>query len=393
MNILFLLKDLNVGGVEIVTTVLANKFCSEGHHVVIWAFKEIENGVSCRVANGVTIEYGIDYGSSKDNIDRLRECLLRHKISVVIDQWALTYYVTRTLAKASKGLGIKIISVYHNNPESNGRLKGVEMEMDRTNNLIGKCLLRLKYKAFRFITSRSMRYTYQKSNNFIVLSNSFVDCFKRFTGISNPSKLVVITNPVTIDTDNYVYTAENKEKEIIFCGRLDENQKRVSRIIDVWSLLEEKNPEWKLTFVGDGEERNNLEAACKRLELKRVFFEGFASPIPYYKRASILILTSEYEGFPLVLAECMSFGVVPVVYGSYPAVYDIIENEKNGMIIPFSPDGFKADLTAKAMSHVMENVEKKNAMALAAIEKSKNYSVDEIYNIWINNLSNYNEKS
>lgn len=383
MNILFLLKDLNVGGVEIVTAVLANKFSEEGHDVTIWAFQRIDNDIASRIDEDATIVYGCGLRYSKENEKKLRDCIVNNRIEIVIDQWALPFFVTRTLCKAVKGLQVKVIAVYHNNPESNGRLKGVEMELDNTSNPFKSLLLNLKYKAFKFVTSRSLKHTYNICDNFIVLSNSFVDGFKRFTHITDASKLRVLTNPVTIGTKDYVYDLNAKEKEIIFCGRLDENQKRVSRIIDVWGLLEEKNPDWRLTFVGDGEERNNLEAACKRMELKRVSFEGFTSPIPYYKRASLLILTSEYEGFPLVLAECMSFGVVPVVYGSYPAVYDIIEDGKNGMICYKSIDSFPHEEMSEIIQKVIADKDLRKRLSQEAIETSKSYDIKEIYGQWI----------
>lgn len=104
-------------------------------------------------------------------------------------------------------------------------------------------------------------------------------------------------------------------------------------MIETWEFIEEHNPNWKLTIVGDGPERSNLEQISNNIGLKRVSFVGFQNPNEYYKRAAVLMLTSEYEGFPLVIAECMSFGVVPIVYGSYSAVYDIIENGKNGAIV------------------------------------------------------------
>lgn len=71
-----------------------------------------------------------------------------------------------------------------------------------------------------------------------------------------------------------------------------------------------------------------MEKQVRELKLRNVSFEGFQNPKEYYERASILLLTSEFEGFPLVLPECMSFGVIPAVYGSYSAVYDIVEDGK-----------------------------------------------------------------
>ena len=91
-----------------------------------------------------------------------------------------------------------------------------------------------------------------------------------------------------------------------------------------------------------------------------------------------------------MLAECMSFGVVPVVYGSYSAVYDIIEDDKDGVIVPKGNEGFNAVVMAERIKSLMANHEKLNDMALNAIEKSKNYSIDKIYEQWMRVLQNIN---
>lgn len=140
---------------------------------------------------------------------------------------------------------------------------------------------------------------------------------------------------------------------------------------------------WRLTIVGDGEDRANLEGHVKALGLKHVSFEGFKSPIDYYKQASIFMLTSDFEGFPLVLAECMSFGVFPIVYNSYAAVGDIISDGKDGIVVPFCAEGYKADIAAQMVAKIMKKVFLRNDMAMAAIENSKHYSLDEIYNKWL----------
>lgn len=193
---------------------------------------------------------------------------------------------------------------------------------------------------------------------------------------------MVQTNPVTLDSSDFVYSFPKKHKEIIYLGRIDYNQKRVYRVIDTWAKLEENFHDWKLTIVGDGVERKNIEKQVKDYGLERVSFEGFQQPKSYYERASILLLTSEYEGFPLVLAECMSFGVIPAVYNSYSAVGDIIADGKDGIVIPYHQDGYKADEAASLLSNVMNDSGKREAMALAAIEKSKEYSVEKIYRKW-----------
>ena len=100
----------------------------------------------------------------------------------------------------------------------------------------------------------------------------------------------------------------------------------------------------------------------------------------YYESASILLLTSEFEGFPLVLLECMSFGVVPAVYGSYSAVYDIVEDGKNGLILPYDKKGYNAALMAEKLSVLMQSSDQR--MAENAIVTSRKYSLDFVYQSW-----------
>ena len=83
-----------------------------------------------------------------------------------------------------------------------------------------------------------------------------------------------------------------------------------------------------------------------------------------------------------MLAECMSFGVVPVVYGSYSAVYDIIEDGRDGLIIAKTNEGFNAAVMAERMATVLTDKRRLEKMALAAVEKSKGYSIDKIYQQW-----------
>lgn len=382
MNILFLLKSLDIGGLEIVTATLANKFIEEKHNVTIFSFFQAKTSIENRLCNKIAVYSQKEYRCSDENIKALRKVLIDNKIDIIINQWGLPYVPILVAHKAANGLNIKIISIHHNDPSANGKLYDCNISISNANNEIKKIIFICKKSIIRFITSRSMRYVYNHSDVYQVLSPSFVERFKNFTGIKNPKKLMVQTNPVTIETGDFVLKPANKEKEIIYVGRIDYNQKRVYRVIDTWALLEKKYPDWRLTIVGDGVERENIEKQAKALGLKNVSFEGFKSPIEYYKRARILMLTSEYEGFPLVLAECMSFGVVPAVYGSYSAVYDIVNDGVNGIVFPYQKEGFSAENAATQLQKIMHNDAVYNDMAEKAIETSKRYSVDEIYKSW-----------
>ena len=383
MNILFLMKVYEIGGQEVVTSTLANYFIKHGHRVSIACFKS-PNPEMVKRTNPIIKFYTIgEYKYSRKNIIKLKTILEKEQINLVINQWGLPYIPAKVLYNAQKNIRLKTIAVYHNSPDSNARIKEVEIEISQAKNILVRWLLHYKKYIYQLITSLSMRYVYNHSDLYMILSPSFIEKFKRFTRISNLSKLVVLTNPLTINTDNYIYSAKNKQKEIIYVGRIDYNQKRVNRIIDIWKELEDKFPDWKLSIIGDGPYREKIEQQTKELNLSQVYFEGFKKPEIYYKRASILLLTSEYEGFPLVLAECMSYGVVPVVYGSYSAVYDIIENNINGIIVQPQNGTFNKFEMTHHLSLLMNNNKQRNNMAQEAIQTCKQkYSIEAIYQSW-----------
>lgn len=382
-NILFLLKSLETGGLEVVTAVLANKFVDEGHHVSVFSFLGGKHSIAERFDNRIKLYQQDDYSQSKENVSKLRKILIDDKIDVIINQWGLPYTPIKTALKASKGLQVKIISVYHNAPSFNGRIQKLNIALMGCENPVKRLALGLIRWAFRRVTSNAMAYIYRNSDLFLVLSPSYIEEFKRFTGVKDVGHLQVQTNPITVEQDSFEYAFEKKQKEIIYVGRLDFVQKRVYRVIDTWNYLEDKFPDWRLTIVGDGDDRENLENHVKCLGLKHVSFEGFQKPIEYYKRASVLLLTSDFEGFPLVLAECMSFGVIPAVYDSYSAVGDIIDNDKDGIVIPYQKEGYKADEAADLVAQIMSDETKRESMALMAIEKSKMYSLENIYKEWM----------
>ena len=383
MNILFLMKYYSLGGVEMVTNVLASRFLDNGCRVSIVSFIEPSNEILCRKDSRIIYYLLSGFNTSKKNIDQLRNILIEEKIDIVINQWGLPYVPIYVLKKASKGLSLKIFSVHHNSPKTNGRLKDIEIAMSETNNKFCALILCMKKVLTYYVTSYSMWYVYQKSDKYILLSDSYIREFLSFTRVKKATKLVVITNPITIPyIEEYEKILSYKRKEIIYVGRIDYNQKRVYRVIEVWKLLEKKYPDWKLIIIGDGEEKSKLEEQSFQLGLKRIVFEGFKNPLEYYKYASLLILTSEYEGFPLVIPEGMAWGVVPCVYGSYSAVYDIVKDDVYGIIIEPQKDEFDAENMAERMSLLMCDNVRLKLMAKAAKQMSNQYSLDVVSDSW-----------
>lgn len=382
MNILFLLKNFGTGGLEVVSRTLANEFVKNGHNVSFFILHVEDARILSGLSGNINVyereKYSLSYGS----IESLRRVLIKDSIQIIINQWGLPFIPVTVAKIASFRLKICIISVHHNSPDANGKLLKIKNELSETDSTIRKYVLRVIYSLVLMLMSASMRYVYNRSDCYMVLSSSFVAKFKSFTGIMNPKKLIVQTNPLTIEASGYSYLSAIKEKEVIYIGRLDSNQKKVQRLVEVWSLVEKKHSDWRLTIVGDGPDKGMLEQSVRVSNLKNVHFEGYQSPRPYYERASVLMLTSDFEGFPLVLPECMSFGVVPVVYGSYSAVYDIIKDGENGRIVKQVKNTFDKEAMADVLDEIIRNDDKRQEMALSAIETSRQYSINSIYNSW-----------
>lgn len=392
MNVLFLLKNLDVGGVEVVSAVLANKFVLMGHRVFIFALEQTDLLIKDRLNKEVNVIFGSGFNADKQNVLLLKKIFVENDINIVVNQWGLPFVPIRLIRKAGQELKVKVISFHHNDPTANGKIKSVENELAGCRNPLKKCFLLIKKVLFKKITSQSMKYTYKHSDMFMVLSEAYLPLLRNFIHVGNSNKQGVLVNPITIDVKDYSYCRQEKQKEIVFCGRVDFNQKRVHRLIEVWSFLETKFPDWQLTIVGDGDAKKDLENQVNLMKLKSVRFEGFRKPLKYYRRASILALTSEYEGFPLVLAECMSFGVVPCVYDSFAAVHDIIEDDVNGLIIEKENGYFSAEKMAMRLAEIMSDEQKLDMMAQKSIETSKRYSIDSVYEQWMENLTQLTKK-
>lgn len=387
MRILFLMGIYpSYGGVEKVSTILANEFVKKGMQVSIVSFEQPFPELAKDELNPNVSLYKLDFPvNTKANKMTLRRIIRKEKIDILINQWCIPYYVTRLCRQAIKGTSCKLIAVHHNKPDTNARIKNIEIaiEQKKGNKVVnwGKLL------AVKTISRLSSRYVYERSDKYIVLSPGFIPIAQKFIWKTNAFKMLSIFNPITIDVG-----CENdrmKQNEVIYVGRIEDNQKRTFRLVEIWKELEPLFPDWHFTIVGDGPDRQKLENNIKEQELKNISIEGFKAPLPYYKKASILLLTSEYEGFGLVVVEGMTYGVIPVVLGSYVAVYDIIDNGRSGIICPYP---YSKDVFIHRLKDLMNNRELRKRMAHSAMQASHKFERETIVNEWMKLFRQLQEK-
>ncbi len=99
---------------------------------------------------------------------------------------------------------------------------------------------------------------------------------------------------------------KDKEKfTFINVGRHDERQKKLTRIIRVAKELRKENYQFKILFIGDGQDNQLYRDLVKKEELEDViiFLGKKQNPYPYIKQADCVLLSSDYEGYPVVFLE------------------------------------------------------------------------------------------
>ena len=382
MNILFFYRVYpNYGGVEVVTSVLAKRFVADGHHVTIASLEQPHPELKDQNIDGVELICLHHPVLAKDNIQRLHQVVVDKKIDIIVNQWGLPYKTTMLCNKAIKGTSCKLVSVLHGAPNISKVIIKAQDKVKNASNPIAKFGFSAILKAKKEVIKWSIRYACRHNEKYIMLSNAFIDSLIKYARIKDASNITAIGNPVTIPVDLNGFSLDNKLKQLLYVGRMDYENKRVNRIVEAWQDIVEKHKDWELVLVGDGPHKQQLMNYVNEHKINRVRFEGFQveAPIRYYKDASIFMLTSDLEGFGLVIIESMSLGCVPIVYGSYEAAYDIIDQGVCGFV---TPKPYSEAKTTEKMELLMNDEKLRQDMAKKAMEKAKSFSIDSISQKW-----------
>lgn len=179
------------------------------------------------------------------------------------------------------------------------------------------------------------------------------------------------------------YYYDTQEKLIVHVGRLEKNVKRQHLLIQAYSKIASKYPDWNIKFFGGDSKPKIYEKELQELIQKynldsQVFFMGKTSDIEKeLKKASIFAFPSAYEGFPLALTEGMSMGLPVVGFKNCSAVNELIKDGSNGILCDESID----DL-ADALEELIQDESKRILYGTQAKEDMKQYSAEKIYAEW-----------
>ncbi|MBR3287360.1 MAG: glycosyltransferase family 4 protein [Bacteroidales bacterium] len=170
---------------------------------------------------------------------------------------------------------------------------------------------------------------------------------------------------------------------VIAVGRLD-YQKSFDRLIAVWAAVT-RDPawpggDWRLDIFGQGPWRDRLQHQIDTAGISgSVALHAPVTDIGReYVRSAMLVMTSHYEGLPMVMLEAMACGLPVVSFGFKCGPADLIRNGVNGFVVPDGDlDGLK-----DALLCLMNNLPLRQAQASAALETAAGYSEESVMKKW-----------
>ena len=178
------------------------------------------------------------------------------------------------------------------------------------------------------------------------------------------------------------------KKLLLAVGRLCQ-QKRFDRLLDAFARIKEQHGDWHLVILGEdapeekkGEFRARMEAQVAQLGLtQQVSLPGFAgNVVDWYRVADALAMTSEYEGFPMVLLEAMAHGCPPISVDCDTGPRDIICNGENGLLVPQDDP----DALVDGLNRMLSDEALRKRLASKAVEVQNIYSRTRVNAKWQN---------
>lgn len=224
------------------------------------------------------------------------------------------------------------------------------------------------YAKFRM---RQIEKVARKLDKFVVLTKADKADWSKIL-----DNVISIYNPLTFKSEK---TAALENRRCIAVGRL-ESQKNFRDAVTAWKKVAERYPDWTLDIFGNGSLKKRLEKQIRDNGLEgKVRLMGSSSDIRSEMLASsCLVMSSAYEGFPMVLLEAIETGLPMVSYDCPKGPAEIIVNDENGYLVkPGDTDGL-----AEGICKVIGDSDRRTGFGKKAKEKAGEFGIDIIMEQW-----------
>ncbi len=146
--------------------------------------------------------------------------------------------------------------------------------------------------------------------------------------------------------------------------------------VEAARILNERGCRFRWFFIGEGDERSNIELLIKKYDLhQKVLLLGLrTNPYPYMANCTVYVQTSSFEGFGLTIAEAKILGK-PVVSTNFDVVHDQLVHGKNGLIAEMTPESVAENIIrlledTGLRNHIIDNLKNEsNTTYLTEVEK------------------------
>lgn len=346
MKINFISSSLTGGGAERVLVLLANHFSEKGHKVSIITFNQ---GEAFQVHDSIK-RICLHHGKFRNHKLRSINNLLGHykvknnRPDVIISFITNTNFISTIVAKY---FGIKIICSEHINYLQKG-------------NYLTKFTRNVLYRFIdhlTVLTSFDLPFYSQKKINVSVMPNPCT-----FIPIRSNNKI--------------------RQKVILAVGNLDRfHHKGFDNLVNLITPVLKNHKDWVLKIIGEG---NTGKELLKSLAIKnniesQIIFTGFRSDVNLImQESSIFIMSSRYEGLPMVLIEAMSQGMACISYDCNTGPADIIKNLENGLLI----ENQNEEAMQIGLEKLIQDPDLRNDLSAHAVKSLSRFSIENVGKQW-----------
>ena len=247
-------------------------------------------------------------------------------------------------------------------------------------------LVKLEYPTILML--HNSIYSFAESNNFNLYLDGMnkCDCIQVLMPEYVGQLRSLCTNKNIVNIPNIVpqYASQSPltSKKIIYVGRIGV-QKRVHLVAQAFSLIEDKYKDWIVEMWGETHTEPHITRELQKIIIQnnlmgRVYMCGPSTDIPSkLQDASIILMPSAYEGFPLATTEAMSMGLPAVVCKDCPSHNTLVRNGENGYVCDPTPEDI-----AKHLELLINSYELRCRLGNQAREDMKQYRPDIVYGRW-----------
>ena len=219
---------------------------------------------------------------------------------------------------------------------------------------------------------RLMRQLYPRLDAFVVLTEGALRDYEKHLDGDIPLRLIP-------NSARYLgEPADLSAKTVLAAGRLT-GQKGFDLLLPAWAQVAPKHPDWQLRICGEGQMRKRLEAQIEELGLgDSVELPGACDMDEAMGAASIFVMSSRYEGFPLILIEAMSKALAVVSFDCPTGPADVIDSGRNGILVELGD----VDGLARALLELIEDEDLRRRCGPAAAETARDFRIEKVGPMW-----------